>query len=132
MAITATITAGPTPALINQKINCVVNVANSGGSAVTILAVQPLLKATGSANPPGAACAAGDVDLNSPNNIVPAGGSVNVPFGAVFFAPSTGPIGAGSGTYDISCMVQTSDGSNTSPTAAVVTVNPLPLPVSEQ
>jgi hypothetical protein len=50
----------------------------------------------------------------------------------VFFAPSTGLLSAGSGTYDVTAYIKTSDGSYFSPTAATVTVNNITFPLSQQ
>lgn len=130
MAMTATISALPTTVLINQPSNMTLTISNSGGAAVTVVGIQPTAIPTGATN---ASCGIGVPAISSGFNVsVPASGSLVFPFSVVFFAPSTGPIGAGSGTYSVGAVCETSDGSVFSPTAATVTVNPIALPVSEQ
>lgn len=132
MAISATLTLTPTTVLINQQITCFLTVSNSGGAAVNVVGAHATAIFTGNTLT-APAVALGVINLG-PGSIttVPASGSISFMFNVVFFAPSTGPIGAGTGTYSVGAVVSTSDGANTSPTAATVTVNPLPLPVTEQ
>ena len=134
MAMSATISCAQSTVLINQKVDCTVTVSNSGGSPVNVTGIQPIAYLTGS---PGfeenSGLALGLVPLSAGFPVsVPASGSLNFNFSAVFFSPSTGPIGAGSNTYSVSAQCSASDGSNFAPaSAATVTVNPLPLPSSE-
>lgn len=134
MAMTATISMSPSSGYINQKMNGSLTISNSGGSSVLVTSIQPQTKLTGSPS----------IDINTgvavslpplgqgQNITVPASGSLVFPISFVFFGPSTGPIGAGSGTFDCGAVCQSSDGSIFSPTPATVTINPLPLPVTEQ
>jgi hypothetical protein len=134
MAITATLALSLSTLSINQPVACSLTVSNSGGSAINVLSIEPLAYVTGSSPQQNmGACALGVVDLG-PGAVVsiPASGSLSFGFSAVFFAPSTGPIGAGTGTFSVSALIATSDGSNTTPTAQTVTVNPLVLPATEQ
>lgn len=129
MAITATIALSKSTVQINQPLQAVVTISNSGASDVNVQAVTPLIKMTGSSDPTpyNTAVAAGQPDLGPGVNVtVPASGSLAVSFPLTAFAPTTGPLGAGSGSYDVLCEIQTSDGSETRPTAATLTVNPLP------
>lgn len=134
MAMTATLVVSPATVIINQAISCSLTVSNSGGAAVNVLSVQPNAIVHGSSPVDYVeASALGVVNLG-PGAVVtvPASGSVVYGFSVVFFAPSTGPIGAGTGTFDIGALVSTSDGSNFTPTAQSVTVNPIALPLTEQ
>lgn len=132
MAMTATISLLPTTVLINQPVNATITVSNSGGSAVTVTSIQLNSEFTGGS------IQANGVAFGVPNlgpaaaTSVAASGSTVFPVSLVFFAPSTGPIGAGTGTFSVGAVIQSSDGSVFSPTAATVTVNPIALPASEQ
>jgi hypothetical protein len=134
MAMTATLAISPSTVIINQPVACSLTVSNSGGSAVNVLSAQGNVIVHGS-SPPDAveSCAIGVINLG-PGAVVtvPASGSVTYGFSVVFFSPSTGPIGAGSGTFDIGALISASDGSNFVPTAQQVTVNPIALPTTEQ
>lgn len=134
MAMTATISLSPSTVLINQPVNAALTVSNSGGAAVTMTSIVPLVYATGlTAATSAVSCGIGEAPLGPGQVIsVPASGSVIFPFSVVFFAPSTGPIGAGNGTFSIGAACQSNDGSNFAPTAATVTVNPIALPTTEQ
>lgn len=126
MAITASISLGPNPAKVNQPVRCVLNVANSGGSALNIISAYPQASVTGISPPPAVACAMGDVDLSTSIHFsVPPSGSVNLPFNAVFFGPSTDPLGAG--TFTVGCQVNMSDGSTIAASTATVVINQLVL-----
>lgn len=134
MAMTASLTVSPSTVIINQPIACSLTVSNSGGSAVNVLSIQPNAIVHASSPPNAVESAALGVVNLGPGAVVsvPASGSVTYGFSVIFFAPSTGPIGAGSGTFDIGALVSASDGSNFTPTAQSVTVNPIALPVTEQ
>jgi hypothetical protein len=132
MAMTASITVSPSTYLINQEVNATLTVSNSGSQAVNVINITPTAIVTGGSPPGAVSCALGVAPLG-PGQTVQVSPSSSLAFGYsyVFFAPSTGPIGAGDGTYSIGALVSSSDGSNFAPTAAEVTVNPLPLPESE-
>lgn len=126
MAITASISLGPNPVRVNQPTRCVLNVANSGGSDLNIISAYPQASATGISPPPAVSAALGDVDLSTSIHFtVPAGGSVNLPFNAVFFGPSTDPLGAG--TFTVGCQVNMQDGSTVAASTATIVVNQLVL-----
>lgn len=130
--MSATISLSPTTCSVNQNIVATLTISNSGGSAVLITGCTPNAIFTG-ATTYTPACALGTVDLDPNANLtVPASGSLIIPFGVVFFSPSTGPIGAGSGTYSVSATISGSDGSVFAPTAATVTVNPITFSAGEQ
>lgn len=130
MAMSATITASLSTVLINQPTNLIINIANSGGSAVNVTGIQPTVIPTGATN---ASAGVGVPAISAGIPVsVPASGSLNFPFSVVFFAPSTGPIGAGNGTYSVGAVCESSDGSVFSPTAVTITVNPITLPTTEQ
>jgi len=125
MAMTATISLSPSTVQINQQINATITVSNSGGSAVNVTSIQMQSKFTGGSQE-NVGCAFGSPNLGpAAATSVAASGSTVFPVPLVFFAPSTGPIGTGSGTFDVGCIIQSSDGSVFSPTAATVTVNPI-------
>lgn len=133
MAMTATISLSPSTALINQTVNAVLTISNSGGAAVVVTSIAPYSFYTGSSVPYHPASNAGVANIGPSANIsVPASGSQAFAIPFVFFAPSTGQYGAGNGTYSVSAICQSADGSVFSPTAATVTVNPIALPTTEQ
>ncbi len=133
MAMTATLTLSPSSVYINQSVEATLTMSNGGSSTVNIVAVNPSVKITGGLAGAGQAAATGVVQLG-PGSVVAvaASGSLVKTFGVVFFAPSTGPIGAGTNTWDVSAQCYGSDGSVFAPSAAHALVNPLPLPTTEQ
>jgi len=132
MALTATIEVNPSTVLINQQASATLTVSNSGGGAIDLLSVTPTAVFTGTAVPAQASVGLGSVPLSSGFvTSVPAGGDLVLSFSCVFFSPSTGIDGTGSGTYDIGAVILAADGSIFSPSADTVTVDPLPLPSSE-
>lgn len=137
MAITAVVTVNPSTAYINQNVVATLTISNSGLSDVNVTGISPLAYFTGTSNPDKVAggCALGGTQSqqSGANVVVPASGSLVQTFNVVFFAPSTRPVySGGGGTYDVGATVYTNDGSVTAATVATVTVNPLPLPASEQ
>jgi hypothetical protein len=133
MAMSATISVSPSTVLINQPANAVITISNSGGSAVQVTNIAPFIFFTGSAIPYDPSANIGAINLGPSVNVsVPAAGSLSFPFSMVFFAPSTGPLGTGGGTYSVNAICQSNDGSVFSPTAATITVNPIALPSTEQ
>lgn len=133
MSLSATLSLSASTLIINQPVTAFVTVSNSGGSVVNINSFTPLVTVTSGAIGTIAACATGVVDLGPGATIgVPASGSLSFMFNVVFFAPSTGPIGAGTGTYSISANIVGSDGEVVQPTAATITINPIAQPTTEQ
>lgn len=134
MAMSATIALTESTVLINQTVHAVATISNSGGSDVLVISFQPQAQLTGSPIPEyNAGLAVSSPAIGAGQNVtVPAGGSLKLACQYIFFSPSTGPIGAGSNTYDCGALIQTNDGSIFAPTPATVTVNPLPLPSTEQ
>jgi hypothetical protein len=133
-AISASVSVAPSVATINQKVTASVLITNGSASAVQILALA--ITANYNGNPLSRLPCALDVYAPGPSVpvvSVPGNGSATVPLNAVFFSPSTGVTGAGSGKFYIGAYVQTSDGSVTAAySAGQVSINPLPLPPSEQ
>lgn len=129
MAITATIAVDNATKVVNQNIAVALTVSNSGGANVNVLSVVPNAITTGQAAsiPPSDAVGQPSIIVGSSSHVVPAGGSLQINWGAVFFAPSTGYAGTGSGTYSLGAIVYSDDGSVVSPTPVVVTVNPIVL-----
>lgn len=133
MAMSATISVNPSTVLINQQVNVIVTIANSGGSAVSVTSIAPFGFLTGSAIPYHPALNFGAINLGpGVSTSVPASGSLSFPVSLIVFSPSTGQYGGGSGTFSISAICGASDGSVFSPTAATLTVNPIALPLTEQ
>lgn len=130
MAITATIALNPTSGVqIEAPVTATVTVSNSGGSPVNVNEIVPRINFTGDTGPENQCSVSAQRALINPaNQVVPAGGSTKYNFQVKFHGPSTKVDDSGSGTYDVSCDVAASDGSNTTPTAATITVHPV-LPI---
>lgn len=135
-ALSATISLVTPTVLINQPVNANVAIVNTG-SAVNILSFRPTASATGNSaySPIPAAFTVYNAGPNA-NTAIAANATTTIPFQVVFFAPSTGTANTSVnpfGTYSIGATINTSDGSVFSPgAAALVTVNPLPLPSTQQ
>lgn len=135
-ALSATISLASSTAIINQPMTANVAISNTGSSAVNIIGFVPTAAATGAA--PGtsripAAFSVFNLGPNSTQTSLPANATTTVPFNVVFFAPSTGITGAGTGTFSVGVTVYTSDGSVFAPgAAALATVNPVLLPLNER
>lgn len=134
MAMSATISLSPTTVQVNQQVNATLTVSNSGGSAVNVTSVVPTALFTGAPTyEDGQAVGVGQVNIGPGSNVsVSAGGSLVIPFSLNFFAPSTGLLSAGSGTFSVGAVINSSDGSIFSPTAATVTVNNITFAASQQ
>lgn len=133
--VTASVTASPTTAYINQKVTANVAISNTGTSDITLRSLVITATANGKqSSRPAAAFSVFNTGPNAPIVTILAGGGVTVPMQAVFFAPSSGITGAATTSkYFIGALVQTSDGSVTSAaTAGQVRVDPLLLPASER
>lgn len=133
MAMSATISVSPDPVLVNQTCTATITVSNSGASAVTVQSIQLHAYLTGASEPTHLPVAYGQPNLlPGATTSVDASGSTVFPVNLTFFAPSTGILSAGSGTFDVTAYIKSSDGSQFSPTADTVTVNYLPFPTSQQ
>lgn len=133
-AIAATVSVSPSSATINQKVTANVLVINNSASIVNLTSLSITANYNGVAGSR-IPCALDvyNIGPNAPIVTVPANGSTTVPLNAVFFSPSTGVTGSGTGKFYIGAYVQTSDGSVTSAySAGQVAINPLALPATEQ
>lgn len=133
-AITASMSSSQNPAIINQQVPLVLSIVNGGSSAATLTGVQ--ITANYNGVPGGKIPAAFSQFAYPPSNQLSVAGSnatTSVPFSAVFFAPSTGVTGSGTGVYYIGATLSFSDGSSVGvSSAAQQTVNPVPLPAYER
>lgn len=133
MAMTATISVSPSAVLINQKVTASITVSNSGASAVTVQGIKLISYLTGGSTAPHTSVAYGQPNLSAgATTSVAASGSTVFPVDLTFFAPSTGILSDGDGTYDVTAYIQTSDGSYFAPDAALVSVDYLAFPESQQ
>lgn len=127
MAMTATIALGSATLLVDKKTKATLTISNSGSSVVNVTGVSPYAVYTGAASNDTPPVTLGAVPTGPGSTVaVPASGSITMSFDVIPFEPSTGPIGAGSGTYGIGARITSSDGSNFIPTVATLTCNPLP------
>lgn len=126
--LSAIVSASPSTAYINQLVTASIAINNTG-SAMSLTSLQITANyngVRGSKIP--ASFSVLNLGPNSPNISLPGSATTTIPMQAVFFAPSTGTTGNGSGKYYIGATFTTSDGSITSAaTAGQVTVNPLPF-----
>ena len=133
MSLSATISLTPATAQINQPVIATLVITNSGSSAVSLLSVTPNIIYTGASEPYAAPANLGVVALGPGQvTLIGASGTLTLSFTSNIFAPSTGPLGAGFGTFSIGALCYTSDGSVFAPTAATVFVNPIALAAAEQ
>jgi hypothetical protein len=124
MAITASIALGDSSASPGQRVGVVLTVSNSGGSAVTVTAVTPMMSPSGSTKE-SVAGNSGTVPLGPGMTVsVAASGSTTFAYQVVAFAPQPGGLLANpaSYVYDIGATVYTSDGAITDATSAELTV----------
>jgi len=133
MALTATIALSPSTVQINQKVTATVTITSTG-AATTITGLAPYALYTGSSAPYAPAVAYGQPNLQSSNTqtAIAASGTSVIPFDLTFFAPSTGLLSTGSGTYDVGCQITALDGSVFHPTVATVTVNNITFASTQQ
>lgn len=131
-ALSAIVTASPTTAYINQLVTASVAINNTGSAMnLNSLSITATYNGVGGTKVP-AAFSVLNLGPNSPNIALAGSATTTIPMQAVFFAPSTGVTGSGTGKFYIGATFYTSDGSVTSAaTAGQVTVNPLPLPASQ-
>jgi hypothetical protein len=133
MAMTATISCSPSAVQINQKVTATITVSNDGASSVNVQGIRLYANYTGGGNAPQTSVAYGQPNLSAGATVsVAASGSTVFPVDLVFFAPSTGLLGAGSGTFDVSAQINSSDGSVFAPTATLVSVDQITFADSQQ
>ena len=126
-ALSAAVSASPTTVRINQPVAVSVSISNTGSA----LNIQSLSITANYNGVPGgripAAFSVLNLGPNSPFIALAANATTVVPMTAVFFAPSNGVTGSGSGQYFIGANFSANDGSITSAgTAARITVTSLP------
>lgn len=126
-ALSAVVSVSPSTATINQLVTASVAISNTG-SAINLQSLNITANYNGVAGGKvPAAFSSLNLGPNSPFLSLAANATTTVPMQAIFFSPSTGVTGSGSGQYFIGANFSTSDGSVTSAgTAGRVTVNPLP------
>lgn len=134
MALSATIAVSPSSVQINQKATATVTITSTNSSAVTVQGLAPYAQYTGSSAPFATSWAPGMPNLQANNSAISiaASGTTTIPFDMVFFQGSEGLLNAGSGTYDVGCQINTSDGSVFHPTAATLVVTNISFPTSQQ
>jgi hypothetical protein len=133
MAMTATITCAPDPVQIGQKVTATITVSNSGASSVNVTGIRLYANYTGGTLAPQTSVAYGQPNLSAGATVsVAASGSTIFPVDLVFFAPSTGLLSDGNGTYDVGAQITSSDGSVFHPTADTITVNNITFADSQQ
>lgn len=124
MAMTATISCAPDPVQIGQKVVATITVSNSSGSSVSVTGINLYANYTGDNLQPHVSVAYGKPNLLPGATVaVAASGSTIFPVDLTFFAPSTGLLSTGVGTYDVGAQITSSDGSVFHPTADTITVN---------
>jgi len=132
MALTASIAISSSTITVGQVLNAVLTVSNSSGTDINVMQVLPKVNFTGNPIPmDGSSVSYGAVPLTQGfNNVVPAGGSLNIRFSYSIYQPSTmNQLDQDStGTYDVGCLILANDGEQISPTVATVTVLPV-LPI---
>ena len=133
MAITAAVTLIPATALINQDVKCTLTITSTSSTAATVSFINPTSIFTGATAPMPSAVGSGVVNLGAgATTTIAASGTLIVPFDQVYFAPSTGPLGTGFGTYSVGAIIGFTDGTSISATTAAVFVNPIALASTEQ
>lgn len=131
-ALSAIVTASPSSVLINQLVTASVAINNTGSAMnLTSLRITATYNGVTGTKVP-AAFSVLNLGPNSPNIALAGSATTTIPMQAVFFAPSTGPTGTGTGRFYIGATFTTSDGSITqAATAGQVAVDPIPLPASQ-
>lgn len=126
MALTATISLSQSTVGIHQNLTAQVTVSNSASVPVNVLSITPSIVSSGDPQTKDATCCTFGRPMLGPNVLVPATGTAYFSFPVVVNAPKSSPIGPQSNTFNISCVVLGADGSSVSPTAASLTVLPIP------
>ncbi len=125
MAITASIALNTSTALANQVVNATLTVSNSGGAAVLVTGIQPVVNPNGQ-TVQSVATQNGQAPFGGAfNQSVAASGSTAFYFSVVPNAPTTsyGLAEPASLVYSIGATVYTNDGSVTAATPATLTVS---------
>lgn len=133
-AITASLSPSESTVTINRPVKLSLSISNTGSSQLTVTNIK--LTATSTQNPTSSRLPVA-FSVFAPNQAaitVGPNATTVIPGGQViFFSPSTGITGSGSGTYSVGGTVYTSDGSITGVTSAgVVEVDPVPLPAYQR
>lgn len=135
MAMTATISLSDSTPVTGQPVTAILTISNSGGSPVSMVAVNPYIQPTGLATyTENTAVALPSVNFG-PNvtKVVTASGTLVITFPVVFHAPSTGYLNEGSDTFDVGATCYSDDGSVFKPTATTATVSyAVTFPESQQ
>lgn len=130
LSVVASLT--PSTTTINHPVS--VNLAiNNTGSQLVLNNVK--LTATSTQAPSSSRLPVAISVFNPNSNLtIAANSTTTITAGQViFFSPSTGITGSGSGTYSVGGTIYTSDGSITPVSAAgVATINPIPLPLNQR
>lgn len=123
-ALSASVSGSPSTVRINQPVAVSVSISNTG-SALSLQSLNITANYNGvSGGKVPAAFSVLNLGANSPSIALAANATTVIPMTAVFFSPSTGVTGSGSGQFYVGANFQTSDGSVTSAgTAARITVN---------
>lgn len=128
-ALSAIVTASPSTVIINQPSNLSIAISNTG-SSMTLQNVQLTASYNGSTTSRVPLA----FSVYNPSSVVlAANATTTVPMNAVFFSPSTGTTGSGSGKFYVGALLTTSDGTITGAgISAELTVNPVPLPAYQR
>lgn len=123
---------------INHPVAVNITVSSSGVTSNGVYVTNIALTATSTSNPSSARLPVAFSQWNPFNTgiTINMGTNASTTVGAgpvVFFSPSTGITGSGTGTYSIGGTVYLSDGStNAISKSAVIQINPIPLPAYER
>lgn len=134
-SVTATISLSPSTVQVGQKVTGTVAFTSTVNAACTVQGMQPYALYTGATVlgvPVAVNFGLPNLQANNSQISLAASGTASIPFDMVFFAPSTGLLSTGSGTFDVGCQCQTSDGSVFHPAVATVTVNQITFASSQQ
>lgn len=129
--LTASISLSSASCIQGQSIQAVVTVSNSNAYDVNITEIKPTMIFTGnSASKDGSSFSASNILLGQGfNNVVPASSSAKFMFFLSPYEPSVN-FNHTPGTYDVSCHITSNNGDFVTPTAATLTVNPVPKEAS--
>lgn len=131
--LSGSVSVTPITATINQMVTANVSISNSASTNLTLtgLSITATYNGVAGGKIP-SAFSTFNIGPNAPVVQIPGNLTTVVPMQAIFFAPSTGVTGAGTGQYYIGATFSTSDGSVTSTaTSGNLKVNPIALPLSQ-
>lgn len=134
----AVVSLSPSTTTINHPQSISLALFNTvGASQLTVTNV--VITATSTSNPSSSRLpyALSVFNQQAPNAVpitLAAGATTTANVGnIIFFSPSTGITGSGTGTYSVGATIYTSDGAITAAaTSGVATINPIPLPAYER